>query len=335
MAVASTEALWSLAKVDLKGNVKSFYQFPAAERPGAAIYASDGNYYGVSQATNASTGYVYRVTPAGVPTKLHGFPAKTFAGYLAMPLLEAGDGNLYGATPYGGANGTGAIYKLTLGGQYTLLYSFPKGNLGGPTALIEGSDGNLYGATLGAVRQEGYSQLFRIGKSGQYAVVDDMKDVRRDGACQCSLAQGSDGIVYGTAAGGGIYGGGLYFALDAGQPNLRRGRSISTRGRVGWAPRCRSGVPTCCRRRCDSTGPPRRRFPTAGPTTYWRRCRQGRPADRLRLPRQGGRLPRARGSVCSSAAGGKAQKDEGKADCQSACRLSTCPNRNRYGRWNW
>jgi hypothetical protein len=149
--------------------------------------------------------------------------------------------------------------------------------------------------------------------------------VRRDGACQCSLAQGSDGIVYGTAAGGGIYGGGLYFALDAGQPNLRRGRSISTRGRVGWAPRCRSGVPTCCRRRCDSTGPPRRRFPTAGPTTYWRRCRQGRPADRLRLPRQGGRLPRARGSVCSSAAGGKAQKDEGKADCQSACRLSTCP----------
>ena len=218
MAVASTEALWSLAKVDLKGNVKSFYQFPAAERPGAAIYASDGNYYGVSQATNASTGYVYRVTPAGVPTKLYGFPAKTFAGYLAMPLLEAGDGHLYGATPYGGANGTGAIYKLTLGGQYTLLYSFPKGNLGGPTALIEGSDGNLYGATLGAVRQEGYSQLFRIGKSGQYAVVYDMKGVRRDGACQCSLAEGSDGIIYGTAAGGGIYGGGLYFALDAGQP---------------------------------------------------------------------------------------------------------------------
>ena len=60
--------------------------------------------------------------------------------------------------------------------------------------------------------------MLRIGKSGQYAVVYDMKDVRRDGACQCSLAQGSDGIVYGTAAGGGIYGGGLYFALDAGQP---------------------------------------------------------------------------------------------------------------------
>jgi len=115
---------------------------------GAAIYASDGNYYGVSQATNASTGYVYRVTPSGVLTKLYRFPAGTFSGYFALPLLEGSDGNLYGATPNGGANGTGAIYKLTLGGQYTLLYSFPKGNLGGPTALIEGSDGNLYGATL-------------------------------------------------------------------------------------------------------------------------------------------------------------------------------------------
>ncbi|MGA3074608.1 MAG: choice-of-anchor tandem repeat GloVer-containing protein [Bryobacteraceae bacterium] len=218
MAVTPTEALWSLGKVDLKGNVTSFYQFPAAERPGAAIYASDGNYYGVSQATSASTGYVYRVTPSGVLTKLYRFPAGTFSGYFALPLIEGSDGNLYGATPNGGANGTGAIYKLTLGGQYTLLYSFPKGNLGGPTALIEGSDGNLYGATLGAVRHEGYSQLFRIGKGGPYSVLYDMKDVRRDGACQCSLVQGSDGIIYGSAVGGGIYGGGLYFALDAGQP---------------------------------------------------------------------------------------------------------------------
>lgn len=218
MAVAPNQPLWSLAKVDLKGAVTSLYQFPAGERPGAAIYADDGNYYGVSQAANSSTGYVYRVTPSGVPTKLYSFPANTFSGYFALPLVEGGDGNLYGATPTGGANGTGAIYKLTLGGHYTLLYSFPKGNLGGPTTLIEGSDGNLYGATLGAVRRAGYSQLFRIGKNGQFAAVYDMRNGRTDGVCQCSLVQGSDGIIYGTAVAGGIYGGGLYFALDAGLP---------------------------------------------------------------------------------------------------------------------
>jgi uncharacterized repeat protein (TIGR03803 family) len=218
LAVAPTRTLWSLAKVDLSGIVTSIYEFPSTERPDAAIYASDGSYYGVAQAKNASTGYVFRVTPSGVLTKLYDFPAGTFSGYYAVPLLQAADDNLYGATPNGGANGTGAIYKLTLGGQYTLLYSFPKGDLGGPTALIEGSDGNLYGATLGSLRTGGYSQLFRIGKKGEYSVVYDMSDARADGACQCSLVLGSDGIIYGTAVAGGVHGGGLYFALDAGQP---------------------------------------------------------------------------------------------------------------------
>lgn len=217
MAVSPAQTLWSLAKVDLNGAVTSIYRFSAGERPAAAIYASDGNYYGVSQAANA-TGYVYRVTPSGVLTKLYDFPANTFRGYFAVPLLEAGDGNLYGATPHGGANGTGAIYRIALDGRYALLYSFPEGKLGGPTALIEGSDGNLYGATIGSLRNGGYSQLFRIAKTGQFSVVYDMSDARADGACQCSLVQGSDGIVYGTAIGGGKYGGGLYFALDAGQP---------------------------------------------------------------------------------------------------------------------
>jgi uncharacterized repeat protein (TIGR03803 family) len=218
LAVATTQTGWQLAKVDLNGSVTAISQFPPTDRPVAAIYASDDNYYGVSQAANASTGYVYRVTPAGVLSKLYRFPANTFTGYFAVPLIEGSDGNLYGATANGGANGTGSIYKLTLDGRYTLLYSFPKGSLGGPTALIEGSDGNLYGATLGGVQKEGYSQLFRISKGGEYSVVYNMSDLRAEGVCQCSLVQGSDGIIYGTAVAGGKYGGGLYFALDAGEP---------------------------------------------------------------------------------------------------------------------
>lgn len=217
MAVAPARLLWSLAKVDLNGVVTSIYQFPSGERLSAAIYASDGNYYGISQATDSSTGYIYRITPAGHLTKLHSFPAGTFYGYFPLPVLEAGDGNLYGAIPTGGSHGTGTIYRLTLDGRYTEIYSYPKGSLGGPTALIEGGDGNLYGATLGDTKNGGYSQLFRVSKTGQYSIVYDMNDLRNDGACHCSLVQGSDGMIYGTAAGGGIHGGGLYFALNAGQ----------------------------------------------------------------------------------------------------------------------
>jgi uncharacterized repeat protein (TIGR03803 family) len=217
VAVSPAQALWSLAKVDLNGAVTPICRFPTGERPAAAIYATDGSYYGVSQTADAA-GYVYRATPDGVLTKLYKFPAGSFRGYFAVPLLEAGDGNLYGATPHGGDNGTGAIYKMALDGRYTPLYSFPRGKLGGPTALIEGSDGNLYGATIGSIRNGGYSQLFRIARTGEYSVVYDMSDARADGVCQCSLVLGSDGLLYGTAIGGGKYGAGLYFVLDAGQP---------------------------------------------------------------------------------------------------------------------
>jgi uncharacterized repeat protein (TIGR03803 family) len=148
VALSSSPASY-LVKCDLEGNTTTIYQFPAGESlPHTAIYAGDGNYYGVSVLPDGS-GYVYRVTPQGALAKLLNFPPKSFRGVPGyVPLLEAGDGNLYGATATGGVNGKGNIYKLTLGGQYTLLYTFPPSRRSfSPTALIEASDGNLYGAT--------------------------------------------------------------------------------------------------------------------------------------------------------------------------------------------
>jgi len=152
------------------------------------------------------------VTPSGSFTQLYSFPSHTFLNYFVVPLLQASDGNLYGAIASAGANGTGIIYKLTLGGQYTPLYTFPKDNNSGPTWLIEGSDGNLYGATYGNLTAGGHSELFRLTKSGQYTLLHTLTDA----ACQCDLVQGSDGIIYGTAQGGGATGAGEIFALNVG-----------------------------------------------------------------------------------------------------------------------
>jgi uncharacterized repeat protein (TIGR03803 family) len=203
---------WYLTGVDLHGTVRPMYTFPSGERlPNTALLGNDGNYYGISY-LNDGSGYVFRVTPSGSLTKISNFPGNTFAyNPYFVPLLQATDGNLYGATPNGGTNGTGTIYKLTLGGQYTLLYTFPKGVDYNPMALIEGSDGNLYGATLG---QNGHSLLFRITESGQYTQLYQMTIE----GCTCLLTQGSDGIIYGTAQVGGPYGAGAVFALDAGLP---------------------------------------------------------------------------------------------------------------------
>lgn len=215
LAKGVSSYLWNLVTVGLDGTVTSIYQFPSTDLPVAAIYAHDGNYYGVSQATNASTGYVFRVTPSGSFTTVYNFPANTFTGQFAEPLLQATDGNLYGATATGGSNGTGTIYKLTLDGQYTLLHNFPKYTDSNPTALIEGSDGNLYGATAANTKAGSSSNLFRITRAGQYSLLSGV-NFGTGIACPCDLVLGSDGIIYGAAPYAG--GGGLYFAMDAGLP---------------------------------------------------------------------------------------------------------------------
>ena len=207
-----------LIKADLGGVVTPIYQFPPSDRlPPNVLYGRDGNYYGVYYLSDGS-GYAYQLNPSGSLTTLFNFPSGSFVGNPGIiPILQGTDGSLYGTTPNGGTNGTGTIYKLTLAGQYTLLYTFPKNKTSYPTELIEGSDGNLYGATLGLIADGGSSLLFRITTSGQYTPLIEM-NFGAQGGCPCRLTQGSDGNIYGTALSGGSTGGGVVFALEAGLP---------------------------------------------------------------------------------------------------------------------
>jgi uncharacterized repeat protein (TIGR03803 family) len=155
------------------------------------------------------------VTPSGFAARIYSFPSNSFSTSFSSSLIQASDGNLYGTTSMGG-NGYGSIYKLTLGGQYTPLYSLPQSSLSqAPAALIEASDGNLYGATVG-----GGSQLFRITKSGSFTVLKTL-NLYTEGECDCWLIQASDGNLYGAATLGGLHGFGDIFSLDAGLPRPR------------------------------------------------------------------------------------------------------------------
>src|ERR1700691_3673428 len=214
-ALPDSGGTWYVATVDLKGAVTPIYQFPAGDEALTVTYASDGNYYGLAE---NGPGYLFRVTPSGVLTKLVSFPSGSVLPNSYTPLLQASDGNLYGVTNFGGTNSTGTIYKVTLSGQYTLLYTFPNDQNSFPSALIEGSDGNLYGATLGHITGGGYSEIFRITKSGNYTLLVAMNNLSAYGVCQCSLVQGSDGNIYGTASSGGPTNAGVIFALELGLP---------------------------------------------------------------------------------------------------------------------
>lgn len=196
-----------ILKSDLDGNVIPTYQFSDGARPYTLLYATDGNYYGIAVVGGeVPTGYLYRLTPSGVLTKLYNFPDNSFGDPTYTGLLQASDGNLYGSTP-GCCKESGTIFKITLSGEYTLLHTFGENPIASSDGLIEGSDGNLYGLLEGD-GPGGYSALFRITKSGDY------EGLYHGGVlqCPCSLIQGSDGQLYVTAQSGNA----VVLAFDAG-----------------------------------------------------------------------------------------------------------------------
>ena len=95
-------------------------QCPDGSFPQGFIESADGDFYGITVAGGTglnSQGSVFKITPAGEFTLLYSF-AELPDGSLpngAAPtsLVEGIDGNLYGVTLVGGANGLGTAFRLT------------------------------------------------------------------------------------------------------------------------------------------------------------------------------------------------------------------------------
>ena len=95
--------------------------------PGLIAQGRDGNLY--SRTANGGTyglGTVFKITPAGKLKVLYNFDGPHGEAPLGgLGGLTLGtDGNFYGTTWYGGAYGSGTIFRITPGGKLTVLYSF-------------------------------------------------------------------------------------------------------------------------------------------------------------------------------------------------------------------
>ena len=128
--------------------------------PSGLIQATNGNFYGSTQAGGAGgqlgAGSVFKLTPGGTLTTLYSFlcsQSKCPEGSAPGGLVQATDGNFYGTTALGGERSNGTAFKITSGGTQTMLHSFclltncADGAI--PNGLFQATDGNFYGTTRG------------------------------------------------------------------------------------------------------------------------------------------------------------------------------------------
>jgi len=207
---------------------------------GGIVQGRDGNFYGVAVGGGANNwGTVFKMTPSGVLTTLYSFCSQggenCTDGATPVAIMQASDGNFYGATLYGGANagtgsediGGGTVFKITPSGSETVLYSFC--SQGGSSCtdgdtpyggITQGSDGNFYGTTKygGSVCEPddtaGCGTVFKLTPSGTLTTLHVFAG--NDGIYPNGLlVQGTDGNFYGTTSQGGL-GGDCFDSLENG-----------------------------------------------------------------------------------------------------------------------
>jgi uncharacterized repeat protein (TIGR03803 family) len=181
---------------------------------GGLIQASDGNFYGTTANGGAqyralaNLGTVFRITPIGTLTTRHSFHfadgSHPFAG-----LVQAADGTFYGTTYEGGYGGNvnclrfgcGTVFNITSGGTLTTLHTFDSRHGGFPlAALIQMPDGNFYGTTQNGSNDAcfgGCGTIFKITPTGRLTTLHSF-DGSDGNYPDFPLAQGTDGIIYGT-----------------------------------------------------------------------------------------------------------------------------------------
>ena len=182
------------------------------------VQGTDGGLYGTTDNLGDGPGTVFRLGTNGTLTTVYKFCSLPNCADGDLPIsgvIVGTDGNLYGVTYEGGANDYGTVFRLTLSGSLTTLYSFC--NLTGCTdgrnpygGLVEGSDGNLYGTTAAGGTSEGGTgagTIFKITSAGLLKTLYTFcpqGGLCSDGASpQAALTEGADGSFYGSTFGGG------------------------------------------------------------------------------------------------------------------------------------
>jgi uncharacterized repeat protein (TIGR03803 family) len=174
------------------------------------VQGSDGNFYGTTQEGGTSGGLgggvVFKITPDGKLSVVHNFCSKPGCAdgqYPYSPLIQGEDGNFYGTTAIGGANGFGEVFKVTPTGTLKVLHSMSSAADGANPygGLVQASDGNFYGVNV----NDGLNSMgtiFRMTPTGTLSVLYNF-DGTHGANPYVTLIQHTNGTLYGDTELGG------------------------------------------------------------------------------------------------------------------------------------
>jgi uncharacterized repeat protein (TIGR03803 family) len=216
-------------KVTTGGGLGALVEFDQTDgnSPGAGLLlTASGAYYGTTLGGGANGyGTVFKITASGMLTTLYSFcsvggTSCTDGSLPAAALAQAGNGDFYGTTTSGGANGYGTVFKITSGGAMTVLYNFCSVGAAACTdgaspldGLVLASNGDLYGTTSSyGANGPSYGTVFKITPSGTLTTIHSFGGA--DGSTPYGgLIQATNGNLYGTTVSGGAYGYGTVFKI--------------------------------------------------------------------------------------------------------------------------
>jgi uncharacterized repeat protein (TIGR03803 family) len=173
-----------------------------------------GNLYGTTQAGGAfNVGTVFKLSNTGKETVLYSFAGGTDGSIPEGVVIQDAEGNLYGTTYAGGANGAGTVFKLSRTGKETVLYSFGGEDYSdgaNPGAgVVEDAERNLYGTTTsggfyGCDATPGCGIVFKLSPTGKETVLYRFRGVDYDdGDGPSGVIRDANGNLYGTTFTGG------------------------------------------------------------------------------------------------------------------------------------
>jgi uncharacterized repeat protein (TIGR03803 family) len=140
-------------RIAASGTFKLLYGFVSSTDvyyPSSGVVRdSNGKLYGTTAfPSGTGNGALYDVTTGGKVTDIYNFPSTLNFDESANNMMQASDGNLYGASYNGGTGASGGLYELTSANVFS-SYSFAgDSNMGGgPGApLMQNTNGIIYGS---------------------------------------------------------------------------------------------------------------------------------------------------------------------------------------------